>query len=161
MKLRIEYPAAALLAAYLFWDRSGTALWVLLGAAVHELGHIAAIRACGQKISAFELRPFAAKIRKERGSPLREMLISAAGPLAGLLLAALLTALGQRRGAAASLALTVFNLLPVYPLDGWRLLDLTLTRFASPQAVRKTETAAAVFTAAAVLGVLVRQLILG
>lgn len=151
MKLSADYPAAALLAAYLFYDQTGTALWVLLGAAIHEAGHLAAIRLTGERLREIRLRPFSVRIDKTRSNAAKELLISAAGPLAGLLAAGALFAAGCVRGAAASLVLTVFNLLPVYPLDGWRLLDVALETRCLPQTARKIKTAAGVSALAAVV----------
>ena len=150
VKFRIDYPAAALLAAYLFYDRSGTALWVMAGAIIHELGHLAAIWLLGQRLKGVRICPFAVRIEKTRGNAAQEMAVSLAGPLAGALVAGVFGACGWMRGAAASLVLTVFNLLPVYPLDGWRLLDLLLEPHVPPQTARKIKIAAGVLALAAI-----------
>ena len=149
VKFHVDYLAAALLAAYLFYDGSGTALWVLAGAIVHELGHLGAIWLLGQQMNGIRIRPCAVCIDKTRGDAAQEMMISAAGPLAGMLAAAVFGAFGWIRGAAASLVLTLFNLLPICPLDGWRLLDLLLEPRFLPQTARKIKIAAGVIALAA------------
>ena len=92
---------------------------VLLAAAIHECAHLLAIRWTGGRVLGMELRAFGARIVTEPMEPGREALCALAGPAAGAL-----TVLAWRcfpELAAAGLGQTVFNLIPVYPLDGWRI----------------------------------------
>ena len=68
---------------------AGDARWTaaaLMAAAIHELGHLAALRLLGVRIYGMEVEAWGAVIRTEPLSPREELLCAAAGPCAGLLL---------------------------------------------------------------------------
>ena len=98
--------------------------WVLsafMGALIHELCHIMAIRLCGKHIFSVNIGILGAEIQTETLSGWQEIFCLAAGPVGSLSLLFLfrwlpLTALiGGIQG--------IFNLLPVLPLDGGRILS--------------------------------------
>ena len=123
-------PGAAFLAALLLlYLRNEELLALAIPVMIHELGHLAAILALGQRVTGFraDLCGFTMDWSGE-GGPWREALIAAAGPLAGLLFALTASLAGVRCGwlclaAGVSLLLSLFNLLPILPLDGGRLLS--------------------------------------
>ena len=89
---------------------------VLLAAAVHELGHLTAIRLTGGRVRGIWLHAGGARIETETMEPGQAILCALAGPGAGAL-----TVLAWRwfpELAVAGMIQTVFNLIPVYPLDG-------------------------------------------
>lgn len=110
---------------------------VLLSAAVHELGHAAAIKLCGGKVKRLSfdssgLCMTGAGTYSTGG----EMFILLAGPVAGLALAFACSKLGNDsandfflRTAGISFALTIYNMLPALPLDGGRALNILLHCF--------------------------------
>ena len=95
-------------------------LGVVLAALVHELGHILAVLVTGGRVLSIRLRAWGARIETAPMGPGRAALCALAGPGAGAL-----TILAWRQFpelALAGLVQTAFNLLPVYPLDGGRVV---------------------------------------
>lgn len=131
-------PGFLLLAAVLaLLDGEGMLIWAALAAAVHELGHYAAVRLQGGSVKALHLTISGGEMMLDRRYPLTyagELLSILAGPGASLLLALAALRLGNGREeswllAGLSLCLGWFNLLPVWPLDGGRALLLILAGF--------------------------------
>ena len=123
-RIRVSPGAPALLAGFV-WLSSPEVLGAgLLAALCHELGPYAALRRRGGWVRA-EMQVAG---RMSYGG---ELLAAAAGPAVNLVLAAALGLLGRwgeplylRAGAQAVLG--CFNLLPILPLDGGRMLWLAL-----------------------------------
>ncbi|MBP3319163.1 MAG: site-2 protease family protein [Ruminiclostridium sp.] len=107
--------------------------WFVLACAVHELGHLLAIHALGGRVGEFWLTGLGAVMtpRRRMFSYGEECLVALAGPGASLLLA-LLAAPVWETLAGLSLALGLFNLLPLAPLDGGRILGAVVSRLAGP-----------------------------
>lgn len=89
---------------------------------LHEMAHILSAALCGIRAEGITVTPIGqrAEINGMEGISLfRRLVITAAGPLANLVL-------WLFTGSEINLALFIFNLLPVYPLDGGRLLHYIL-----------------------------------
>lgn len=111
---------------WFFW-----AAWILLiplnwlmaaafGALVHELFHVAAVYLLGGRVTAVKICAFGAVIETENLRGIREAFCALAGPLGSLLLVLLIRRLPVL--GICALVQGIFNLLPVYPLDGGRAL---------------------------------------
>ena len=114
---------------------------------LHECGHLAAARLCGTGIAEVEITPLGGVITFENPEALgggKRFLLACFGPifsLCGCLLAPALFSSGVASFsfacsfAKANLLLLLFNLLPVLPLDGGRMLEAVLCRYFPRSAV--------------------------
>lgn len=120
-------PGFLLLLGALFWLDEGVGLlpWGLLACAAHELGHVVAARCCGGRVERLSLTAVGAELSFSYRAPLtyeQDSLVALAGPGVNLLLGGLFYWQGRHLPAALSLGLGAFNLLPILPLDGGRVL---------------------------------------
>ncbi|HXI11989.1 MAG TPA: M50 family metallopeptidase [Thermoanaerobaculia bacterium] len=144
--IHVEISFLVLLALFVFLNMEERVpieralLWipiVFLGVLMHEFGHAAVIGLFGYGPSRISLSGLGGVTMNERSvSPGKEIIISAAGPLTSLAIA-LLASLGERSETlmrdpmmAAFIPLVawtnrswaIFNLLPIFPLDGGQIL---------------------------------------
>ena len=127
--------AGATLATYSFlftWEFAIAIMWAI---GVHELGHVWAMRRTGMPTPGFYFVPLfgGAAIGERAKSEWQDVYITAMGPSWGLLSAIppaliwLVTGEVFWAGVVAFIALVnLFNLLPIYPLDGGRLTNSLL-----------------------------------
>ena len=121
-------------AALFYLDTENILPWALLACALHESGHYAVTRLAGGGVAYFRLTAVGGDLGLDPARPLGyagEMAAILAGPTVNLLCASLCARLGGggETGllfAGLNLALGCFNLLPIWPLDGGRLLLLIL-----------------------------------
>ena len=127
-------------------------LIVLCAAAIHEMGHLLAIWLCGGSISEMKIGVTGAVMQYDFAAKAgygKDAVIAAAGPAAGLLAAcaARLLPYSEHLSLFAGLCvvLSCFNLLPVLPLDGGRILHavflLLLEQNAAEQGMRAVSNA--------------------
>lgn len=140
VELRVSGGFCLLLALLLFFDEQNIVPWALFACLLHELGHCAAIHFFGGRVASLRLSVVGAEMVPERSrlfSYREELFIAAAGPVLSIGVA-ILAALVARYGlvgaeqmylfAGLNLAAGVFNLLPLGPLDGGRILRVFLLR---------------------------------
>lgn len=118
-------PGAIFLSALLFYlGPSPAQAACLAAAALHEGGHLLACAALGVEVRALRLTALGAVLDTDLrcGSGREELLVALAGPLVNLCSVPAGLLAQRRLFAGASLLLGLFNLLPVAPLDGSRVL---------------------------------------
>ena len=105
-------------------------LAAILAACFHELCHYSAIRMLCGKCSCLKLYSYAAHMPLPEMSSGREMLCALAGPIGAFSL--LLFARWMPKLAICAAMQSLYNLLPIYPLDGGRALRSGMLLFLSP-----------------------------
>lgn len=145
-------PGFLLLAAAVWLAEPELLLPTFLAAAVHELGHVAALRAVGGRAEGFTLAFLGAQLRLTGElSYAAELPVALAGPVCSLALALAAGRAGRFLLAGISLALGLFNLLPIRPLDGGRAVACLGGMFLSPQGAERLERGLAAAALGAVL----------
>lgn len=97
----------------------------VLASVAHELGHWAVCRLTGGRVDSLRVGMVGAQMQAEFSSPASQVCSVLAGPAVNLLLAAVFLHI-RFRFALINLFLAAYNLLPLLPLDGGRILQLLL-----------------------------------
>lgn len=126
--------AIGLLSALYFFCGFSRFAALISAVCAHELGHIAAMLLFGARPRDFRIDISGLSMScSGLGSGIEEAVILLSGPLSGFALALLCSKLGNLTGSdflltlsGFSLILTAYNLLPILPLDGGRLLSCAL-----------------------------------
>ena len=125
-KWNVSAGAILLFALMYFFDGSGLVSAAIPAIAAHELGHLLPLRLLHHPPRRVSVSLFGLEIDYAGRLEGRQAVFClAAGPLCGLAYAVLSCTLGGafwRMSGAVSFLLTAFNLLPILPLDGGRLM---------------------------------------
>ncbi len=125
VRWNVSAGAIALAALAYFFDGCGLVSALAPAALAHELGHVLALRLCACRITRCSITLTGVELDyAPRLEGLRCALCLLAGPLAGALYAAAAFALSGtfwKMSGALSVLLSVFNMLPILPLDGGRI----------------------------------------
>lgn len=108
--------------------------WLLaavLAALLHELGHLAALYCLNIPVTSFRIGSFGASIETAPMTRRQEILCAAAGPAVSLSL--LLLCRWLPRAAVCGAIQGIYNLIPIYPLDGSRVLKCAVSMIASQE----------------------------
>ncbi|MBR5542964.1 MAG: site-2 protease family protein [Oscillospiraceae bacterium] len=139
-KVHISIPFFVLLALLYVFDFGEVFFPAMLAVFLHEAAHLFAIRCFGGTIEKIDIRAFGIRVNVPElkyMSYKKEIIIAAAGPLAGivaagvsLLAANIFKSEGLFFFAGINFVITAINLIPVFPLDGGRItLSLMLWLF--------------------------------
>lgn len=161
---------ALLLGALIYCTASFTELAAILAPViVHELGHILTLRLYGLRIRCVkaELRGLCI----EYGgvcAPMGHAVSALAGPAAGFAYAFAASYAAQRTGnevltlsAGVSLLLSLFNLLPILPLDGGRVFSILVTELLGGRRGDRLTKALSLMLSAALLFAGIRLMLRG
>lgn len=104
------------------------AQWVIgwiVASALHEFSHLLMLRIFKIRVLKIRLCGFGAAIAPDSMLPIRELLCALAGPVGGFTTA--LTLRIYPYIALCGMIQSIYNLLPIYPLDGGRALKCLIT----------------------------------
>ena len=117
----------------------GTQTLIIFIAALilHEGGHLLAMKLCGYRDASLLFLPFlgaVATARKDDATITQRFFVALAGPLPGLILGLVLAIVFKdasystwiKQSSWILICLNIFNLLPIYPLDGGQIIDILL-----------------------------------
>ena len=121
-KIRIEY-SFLLMIAFSVLLKSSNIAFVLLFSSLHEIGHLIALLIFGGRAKEINISFYGIGLKYDYSfSFLKELVLFSAGIIVNLILCLL----NINRNINLSLAL--INMLPLYPLDGGRILKLILNK---------------------------------
>ena len=138
MKLRIDLKIIVVILIFLFTGQLKTYCIIMFFCFLHELGHIITAKLFKMQIEKIEILPcgFSASFFSynssgfPKGFSMQELIVALAGPIVSLILALSFqyiddtnfTILTKQEVVYSNILILIFNLLPLYPLDGGRIL---------------------------------------
>ena len=140
MRFRIDLKIFVFLIIFYFTKQIEIYAMIMFFALIHELGHLLAGLLLGMKPEKIELMPFGVsisfkikveeynkKIKKGNLLEIKKILVAIAGPLTNLIIILITNSLKIDifKGLIiiyTNFLIMIFNLLPIYPLDGGRVL---------------------------------------
>lgn len=140
MRFRIDLKIFIFLILFYFTRQIEIYAFIMIFALIHELGHLVAGILLGMKPEKLELMPFGVsiafkidpkeynqKIKKGNILEIKKIIVAFAGPITNFLIIILTYKLNLELVKSIMIIYTnflimIFNLLPIYPLDGGRIL---------------------------------------
>lgn len=129
-RIEVSLFPVLLVLAYVLIEGSFNPLWLVGFSLIHELGHMLTIALLGGRVERFSGAGQGFSLSVNGLSYQGELLVAVAGPLTSFFLALLFWRYPYFR--FANLALAGFNLVPILPLDGGRILRCILALFCEP-----------------------------
>ena len=124
LNIEFTYDAIVFIVILIIFANNALILPLLLAVCIHEAGHIIAIFMLGGTIHSLTVNAGGLKISytSDSLSYKKDLICAFAGPAFGMLSAFVASRLGFNVYAGISLCINTFNLYPVRPLDGGRIL---------------------------------------
>lgn len=131
---RIEHSFYLFTAVFLLLVPLRLALAWTLAVIIHELGHLLALRLCGVTVISISVSAAGIKMETEVMTGKQELVCALAGPFGGFCV--LFFAHWLPCTAICAFVHSIFNLLPLFPLDGGRALRCIMHKLFGDQAGR-------------------------
>jgi stage IV sporulation protein FB len=140
MRFRIDLKIFLFIALFYFTKQIETYSMIMLFAILHEFGHLLAGLLLGMKPEKMEIRPYGIsisfkltpkdynkKIKYGNQLELKKIIVALAGPITNVIIMMIVLQMNTNIFSIlmilySNLLLILFNLLPIYPLDGGRII---------------------------------------
>ena len=140
MKIRIDLKIFIFLAIFYFTNQIKIYMIIMFFSFLHELGHIIAGIALKMKLEKIEILPcgfsssfkanlmdYKHKIKNANILTLKNLIIAMAGPIVSIIMVIIFTYINipyvtKQEAIYSNLLIAIFNLIPLYPLDGGRII---------------------------------------
>ena len=128
MRIRIDLKIFIFLFIFYFTNQIKTYLMIMFFCIIHEIGHIIVGLILKMKLEKVEIMPFGLSASFEtnfdtQNNKIKEIFVTLAGPLTSLALAILCK---TQEVIYSNILILLFNLIPIYPLDGGRIIKAIL-----------------------------------
>ena len=137
IKFKFSFLFFAMITAMMLCDKSGILIHGFICCTAHESGHVAAFLLMGKKPESIAFEATGIKLTNPAGllSARRDLIILVAGCAVNFIAAAVFYKI-SRVYFAANLVIGLFNFMPVYALDGGKILYTLLCMRFLPQTAR-------------------------
>jgi len=159
MKLKINILVILLIILFCITKQINMYIILMAFVLIHELAHIAVGKILKLEIDYIELMPFGVSVKfrnnfysyylegyeyKKEISCIKNILVAIAGPLLNIIIAFIIGIcnisiydFSTENLVYINILISIFNLLPIYPLDGGRILEAILNLYINPIRTRE------------------------
>lgn len=136
MRIRIDLKIIIFLIIFYFTNQLRIYLIIMFFCILHEIGHLISGLILKMKLEKIEIMPFGLSISfymDFNNSKIKDIIVALAGPTTSLVLAILcrdinLVYITTQEAVYSNLLILLFNLIPLYPLDGGRIIKGILNK---------------------------------